>query len=236
MATWYYVDTAGNTKGPHTIAQLKPLYKSELKDTSYIWNGTTVSQWTALNKVPDIWKQIKAQPAPPKPSASPPQPGGAPKVVRRRRRRRSPFGGGGRAALLAGIQKGTKLKKTEPPKERGPAGSPGQGGKKGGGRPLSLMEQMKLAQQNRRGGAKKKVGGVKPKPKPKPSTSSSISSSSSSGPKKMTWKEKQEAKKREAEGGGGGSHGSLGHRKDKIVTKLKNAQEWQLKAIEAILK
>jgi len=229
MASWYYVDPAGATKGPHTIAQLKPLYGSVLKDTTYIWNGTTVAQWTALNKVPDIWKQIKPQPAPPKPS--PPQPGGAPKVVRRRRRRRSPFGGGGRAALLAGIQRGTKLKKTEAPKEKGPGGSgPSGGGKKGGGRPLSLMEQMKLAQQNRKGGNKKRAGGgVKPKPKPKPSPATS------SAPK-MTWKEKQEAKKREAEGGGGGSHGSLGHRKDKIVTKLKNAQEWQLKAIEAILK
>ena len=73
--SWYYVDPAGATKGPHTVAQLKPLYGSVLKDTTYIWNGTTVSQWTALNKVPDIWKQIKPQPAPPKASPNPPSAG-----------------------------------------------------------------------------------------------------------------------------------------------------------------
>jgi len=153
------------------------------------------------------------------------------------------MGGGGRAALLAGIQKGAKLKKVEAPKESGPGGSSGSSGgkKKGGGRPLSLMEQMKMAQQNRKKGG----GGVTKKKSPAPGQSSQPSWKSkqvgqaSSGPKKMTWKEKQEAKKREAEGGakagGGGGHGSLGHRKDKIVGKLKNAQEWQLKAIEKIL-
>ena len=71
-SNWYYVDPAGATKGPHTVAQLKPLYGSVLKDTTYIWNGTTVLKWTALNKVPDIWKQIKPQPAPPNASPNPP--------------------------------------------------------------------------------------------------------------------------------------------------------------------
>jgi len=120
--SWYYVDPAGATNGPHTIAQLKPKYGSDLKDTTYIWNGTTVAQWTALNKVPDVWKQIKPQPAPPTKSPNPPSAGPGSSVRRRRRRRRKNpmMGGGGRAALLAGIQGGAKLKKVQKPKESGP--------------------------------------------------------------------------------------------------------------------
>jgi len=59
----------------------------------------------------------------------------------------------------------------------------------------------------------------------------------------MTWKEKQEAKKaaeanKSSSTSSSSSYsggGSLGARKDKIVNKLKNAQEWQLKAIEKLL-
>ena len=96
--SWYYVDPAGATKGPLSIAQLKPLYGSQLKDNTYIWNGTTVAQWTALNKVPDILKQLKPKPAAPKSGrAAPPgsQPGTRRRRRRRRRRRKNPMGGGG---------------------------------------------------------------------------------------------------------------------------------------------
>ena len=56
--SWYYVDPAGTTKGPMTLDALKPLYDSQIKDNTYLWNGTTVPQWTALNKLPDILKQL----------------------------------------------------------------------------------------------------------------------------------------------------------------------------------
>ena len=97
--SFYYVDPQGQTKGPLSIDALKPLYAGgQIKDTTYIWNGTTVAAWTALNKVPAVLKQLKpvTRAAPP-----PSQPGGAPKKTgqkrrrRRRRRRKSPFGGGG---------------------------------------------------------------------------------------------------------------------------------------------
>ncbi len=35
--SWYYVDSAGATKGPLTEQQLKQLYGNEVKDNTYIW-------------------------------------------------------------------------------------------------------------------------------------------------------------------------------------------------------
>ncbi len=48
--SWYYVDTIGVTRGPVTISTLTSKYGTELKDTTYVWNGTTVTEWTPLNK------------------------------------------------------------------------------------------------------------------------------------------------------------------------------------------
>merc|ERR1712241_68510 len=80
---------------------------------------------------------------------------------------------------------------------------------------------------------------VKKEPAWKSKNNSTTSSSAAPG-KKMSWREKQEAKKKaeaasSSSSYSGGGSGSLGARKDKIVNKLKNAQEWQLKAIEKIL-
>ena len=58
--SWYYVDLNGEARGPATIEALKSLYGSVLKDDTFIWNGSTVHQWTALNKVPSIHKQLSS--------------------------------------------------------------------------------------------------------------------------------------------------------------------------------
>merc|ERR1712233_211683 len=156
--SWYYVDSAGATKGPISIAQLKPLYGNEVKDNTYIWNGTTVAQWTALNKCPNVLKQVKPSP---QRKAAPGAPSSGQRRRRRRRRRKSPFGGGGggRAGLLDAIRAGKKLNKTPAPKENGPSGGSSSGSSsRSSNKPMSLMEQMKAAQNKRKkgGGAKKK--------------------------------------------------------------------------------
>jgi len=171
--SWYYVDPAGATKGPLSIAQLKPLYGSEVKDNTYIWNGTTVAQWTALNKCADVLKQIKPSPQRAKPAPGAPGGGGA-RRRRRRRRRKSPFGGGagGRGGLLDAIRAGKKLNKTPAPKENGPSGGGGGGGgSRPSNKPMSLMEQMKAAQNKRKkggGGGKKKSPSRAPVKKAEP--------------------------------------------------------------------
>merc|ERR1711972_849843 len=59
---WYYVDAAGATKGPHTIAQMKSMYGNAIKDTTFIWNGTSVLEWTRLNKLPAVLIQQLTKP------------------------------------------------------------------------------------------------------------------------------------------------------------------------------
>merc|ERR1712130_417587 len=198
--SWYYVDSAGATKGPISIAQL-----------------------TALNKCPNVLKQVKPSP---QRKAAPGAPSSGQRRRRRRRRRKSPFGGGGggRAGLLDAIRAGKKLNKTPAPKENGPSGGSSSGSSsRSSNKPMSLMEQMKAAQNKRKkgGGAKKKSPVRAPVKKAEPAWK-----------KKPAAKKAAEANKSSSPSSGSGS---LGARKDKIVNKLKNAQEWQLKAIEKIL-
>ena len=55
----YYVDEKGATKGPVSEKQLKELYENnQIKDSTFIWNGTTIAQWTPLNKVPKLFNQL----------------------------------------------------------------------------------------------------------------------------------------------------------------------------------
>merc|ERR1712087_955488 len=54
---WYYVTAAGATKGPLSLTQLTAehnKYGSTINNSTCIWNGTTVKQWTPLCKVPDV--------------------------------------------------------------------------------------------------------------------------------------------------------------------------------------
>ena len=270
---WYYVGSDGSTNGPVTLDTMKPLFGNEIKNETFIWNGTTVPQWTALEKLPDIHSKLRPQKLEPKDSAdstasillpqnildSPPK-SAPPKTVQipnsTATRRRSALGAGGRVGLLAALRKGATLKKAPKPKEK--SSDPSSAAKtpmslaeqlqmgrkrmkkapkpntvkpapKG---PLSMMDQMKLAMEKR-----KKKSGLKVEPKKNWSANSSQKSLSSSPIgsgeiKKNPWKSKQKTKSPSSPGGGE----ALGYRKDKMVTKLKTAEEWQLKAIEAILK
>ena len=109
---WYYVDRAGTSVGPLKLNALKPLYGNEINDDSFIWNGTTVANWTALDKLPDVWTRLKPEEkprhnssglpkmpdeAPPKeaPSSSPPA-----STFKSWKKRKSPFGGGGMLCSL----------------------------------------------------------------------------------------------------------------------------------------
>ena len=57
---WSYVNSAGNTTGPVTLTDLRQLYKNgPINDSTYLWNGTTVTQWTPLSQLPDLLKQLK---------------------------------------------------------------------------------------------------------------------------------------------------------------------------------
>ena len=61
--SWYYVDSDGETKGPHSISALKPLYGSIINESTYIstttFSATTTPKWTPLRKVPHLLKQLK---------------------------------------------------------------------------------------------------------------------------------------------------------------------------------
>eukprot|EP01084_Bolivina_argentea_P012831 24030_1 len=59
--SWYYVDPSGETKGPVSKEQIKSAYGSTIKDTTYIWNGTSVEKWSPVTKVPEIWNMLKTQ-------------------------------------------------------------------------------------------------------------------------------------------------------------------------------
>ena len=60
--TWYYADNKGATQGPHSMVQLVSMYGSRINDATYIWNGTTVSQWTCLKNVPEFWRMLRRDP------------------------------------------------------------------------------------------------------------------------------------------------------------------------------
>ena len=63
--SWYYVDAAGHQEGPVTFTKLRQLYQSRaITDWTYLWNGTTVTQWTPLSELPDVLRQLKSRKKP----------------------------------------------------------------------------------------------------------------------------------------------------------------------------
>ena len=51
-AFWFYVDGQGATKGPVLFDAMKLLYESgSVIDSTFVWNGSTVSQWTPLSQL-----------------------------------------------------------------------------------------------------------------------------------------------------------------------------------------
>eukprot|EP01083_Nonionella_stella_P095109 266932_1 len=56
--SWYFVDPQGVTNGPLDKASLFSLYGSQITDSTYLWDGITVSNWTELHKVPSLHREL----------------------------------------------------------------------------------------------------------------------------------------------------------------------------------
>jgi len=210
---WYYVDGAGATVGPVSESVLSGAFKGgKIKDTSYVWNGTTVNEWKSICDVPGLSAKLKPKPKPsPKPVAAKPKPAAA--------KPRPAAGGGGADAernnLLAAIRAGKKLKKK--PKQEEAKQKPVA--------ELSLAEQMKLKLQQR--------GQGQPVRAKKKSVKKNVNAAKKVQPKAG-------GKKYGSKGSGGG--GALPYKlKNKIgniksdLAKLTASDEWKILAIEKIL-
>lgn len=161
--SWYYIDNAGTTLGPVEESVLVSKWKSGgITEQTYVWNGTTVNDWSLINAVGFLHTKLKnsnkPQPGPPRggaPSGRPAAGGGRPKKK----------AGGGRVNLLDSIRSGKALKKVEkkdlPAAAGGTKGGSGggMGPKKGGGK-MSLQDQLKMKLGKRGGSGPKKTGGA----------------------------------------------------------------------------
>jgi hypothetical protein len=164
--SWYYIDNAGTTLGPVEESVLVSKWKSGgITEQTYVWNGTTVNDWSLINAVPFLLTKLKNSN---KPAPGPPR-GGAPKgrpaAGGGRPKKKA---GGGRVNLLDSIRSGKALKKVEkkdlPATAGGSKGGSGggMGPKKGGGK-MSLQDQLKMKLGKRGGSGPKKTGGSGPK-------------------------------------------------------------------------
>jgi len=221
---WYYVDSGNATVGPVSESVLANAYcNGKITDESYVWNGTTVTEWKCINQVPKLADKLKPKQKPkpvaakPKPVAAKPKPaagGGKP----------NPLGGGGgadaeRNNLLAAIRAGKKLKKK--PKAEVVKKKPVA--------QMSLAEQMKMKLEQR--------GQGQPGRGPKKNM------------RKKVAKKSQPVNKSQPKSGGGKKYGGGGGAGEKLPYKLKNkigniqnaldklsaADEWKILAIEKIL-
>ena len=60
---WYYVNSFGNSTKIGNLEKLKEKFASnEITEKSYLWNGITVNEWTALSELPHILGAVKKQP------------------------------------------------------------------------------------------------------------------------------------------------------------------------------
>lgn len=160
--SWYYIDNAGTTLGPVEESVLVTKWKSGgITEQTYVWNGTTVNDWSLINAVPFLHTKLKNSN---KPAPGPPR-GGAPKgrpaAGGGRPKKKA---GGGRVNLLDSIRSGKQLKKVEkkdlPASAGGSKGSGGGMGPKKGGGKMSLQDQLKMKLGKRGGSGPKKSGGA----------------------------------------------------------------------------
>jgi len=160
--SWYYIDNAGTTLGPVEESVLVTKWKSGgITEQTYVWNGTTVNDWSLINAVPFLHTKLKNSN---KPAPGPPR-GGAPKgrpaAGGGRPKKKA---GGGRVNLLDSIRSGKQLKKVEkkdlPASAGGSKGSGGGMGPKKGGGKMSLQDQLKMKLGKRGGSGPKKTGGA----------------------------------------------------------------------------
>jgi len=210
--SWYFIDSAGTTQGPVELKVLETKWGSgQITADTYVWNGTTVNQWSLVKDTVLYGKLNKPKPAAPsggsRPATSAPK---KPKPA-----------GGGRANLLDAIRSGKKLKKATTTS----AGSGGSAAKKKPAGKLSLQEQ--LALRFKKGGGNKTGGGVvKAKPKPKPAANRTAAA-----PKKSYNQPKKFGANKKAAGGGAAPN------KSKLKRMIDECKEdWVLKAVEKLLK
>jgi len=244
--SWYYIDNAGTTLGPVEESVLISKWKSGgITEQTYVWNGTTVNDWSLINAVPFLHTKLKNSN---KPAPGPPR-GGAPKgrpaAGGGRPKKKA---GGGRVNLLDSIRSGKALKKVEkkdlPAAAGGSKGGSGggMGPKKGGGK-MSLQDQLKMKLGKRGGSGPKKSGGSGPKKtggaagggfKAKTSNSSSGGNSRFGGVKKAA------ASSPAAKSNFGGAKKSSGGGAKMSKFEMKKAidscnDDWVLKAISKLL-
>jgi len=229
--SWYYIDASGTTLGPVAESDLAAQWRSKgINAESYVWNGTTVNDWTPLKNVSFLYNKFNKPAAP---AAAPPR-GGRPAAGGRPKKK---AGGGARMNLLDSIRSGKTLnkvaKKDLPAAAGGTAPSGGSGGR---GKPkgkMSLQDQLKAKLGNR-----SKVGGPKKTSPSKPMASSSGSQRSAGTP---SWKKKQSAaspatkkfgSSAASKSSGGGSKPSKFDLKKKIDS---CNEDWILRAIAKLL-
>jgi len=246
--SWYYIDNAGTTLGPVEESVLVSKWKSGgITEQTYVWNGTTVNDWSLINAVGFLHNKLKASN---KPAPGPPR-GGAPNgrpAAGGGRPKKKAGGGKGRVNLLDSIRSGKALKKVEkkdlPSAAGGSKGGSGggMGPKKGGGK-MSLQDQLKMKLGKRGGSGPKKSGGSGPKKtggaagggfKAKTSNSSSGGNSRFGGVKKAA------ASSPAAKSNFGGAKKSSGGGAKMSKFEMKKAidscnDDWVLKAISKLL-
>jgi len=224
MSGWYYVDSGNQTVGPVSESVLANAYcDGKITDESYVWNGTTVTEWKCINKVPGLADKLKPKQKP-KPVAAKPAPVAAKPKPAAGGGKPNPLGGGGgadaeRNNLLAAIRAGKKLKKK--PKAEVVKKKPVA--------QMSLAEQMKMKLEQRGQGQP----GRGPKKNMRKKVAKKSQPVNKSQPKSGGGKKY---------GGGSGAGGNLPYKlKNKIgniqnaLDKLSAADEWKILAIEKIL-
>jgi len=56
---WYYVDNNDITQGPVTVQHMRIAFQEKkLLTESLVWNSAVLSKWTALNIVPNLFKEL----------------------------------------------------------------------------------------------------------------------------------------------------------------------------------
>jgi len=244
--SWYYIDNAGTTLGPVEESVLVSKWKSGgITEQTYVWNGTTVNDWSLINAVGFLHTKLKnsnkPQPGPPRggaPSGRPAAGGGRPK--------KKAGGGKGRVNLLDSIRSGKALKKVEkkdlPAAAGGTKGGSGggMGPKKGGGK-MSLQDQLKMKLGKRGGSGPKKTGGAFSKPKSAGGGfKAKTSNPSSGGNSRFGGVKKAAASSPAAKSNFGGAKKSSGGGAKMSKFEMKKAidscnDDWVLKAISKLL-
>lgn len=235
--SWYYIDNAGTTLGPVEESVLVSKWKSGgITENTYVWNGTTVNDWSLINAVDFLHTKLKNSNKP-KPAPGPPR-GGAPRPAAGGGRPKKKAGGG-RVNLLDSIRSGKTLKKVE--KKDLPAVAGGsKGGSSGGGmgkKPMgkmSLQDQLKMKLGKRGGSGPKKSGGASGGGFKAKQSNNSAGANRFGGPKKAA------ASPAAAKSNFGGAKKSSGGGAKMSKFEMKKAidscnDEWVLKAISKLL-